>query len=61
LSSAGLVYAHYGKEVIAKILEIENGIDPNVEEVMYNRLYKNFVEAVDAIDNGIQQFEGTPK
>uniref|UniRef100_A0A915E8P5 Uncharacterized protein n=1 Tax=Ditylenchus dipsaci TaxID=166011 RepID=A0A915E8P5_9BILA len=45
LSSAGLVYAHYGKEVIANLL----------------KLYKNFVESVDAIDNGIQQFDGEPR
>lgn len=59
LSSAGLIYAHYGKEVIAKILNI----DPLNSDVLllYEKLYECFVESVDAIDNGVQQFDGKPR
>lgn len=59
LSSAGLVYVHYGKRVIAAYI----GVDPkdSVVDVIYKKLYESFVEAVDAIDNGIPQFDGTPR
>ena len=55
LSSAGLIYKHYGKELIA----VETGRAEASDEValLYTQLYKNFVESIDAIDNGIDQFE----
>lgn len=86
LSSAGLVYKHYGREVVAKLMakfaaekaakeaggEATNGDssiaiasppdDADVETV-YLAVYKNFMEAVDAIDNGVDQYEnaGEPR
>lgn len=39
---------------------IESENDPNVVKA-YGRIYKSFVESVDAIDNGINQFDGTPR
>eukprot|EP01024_Parvocaulis_polyphysoides_P010503 TRINITY_DN13592_c1_g4_i2.p1 TRINITY_DN13592_c1_g4~~TRINITY_DN13592_c1_g4_i2.p1 ORF type:complete len:334 (-),score=61.10 TRINITY_DN13592_c1_g4_i2:536-1537(-) len=56
LSSAGLVYKHYGREVLKNILKIPED-DKNVE-IMYLTMYQRFIEAVDAIDNGINQWEG---
>ncbi|KAI0501024.1 hypothetical protein KFK09_019242 [Dendrobium nobile] len=55
LSSAGLIYKHYGKEVIAKELQL----DQEHQDVLrlYLAVYKNFVESIDAIDNGINQYE----
>ena len=50
LSSAGLVYKHYGREIIAKMIGKPQS-DPDVETI-YLAVYKNFVEAVDAVDNG---------
>lgn len=55
LSSAGLVYKHYGVEVIAKAIQMDEG-HPDVHS-LFLAVYKNFVEAVDAIDNGINQYE----
>ncbi|XP_022763387.1 UPF0160 protein-like isoform X2 [Durio zibethinus] len=55
LSSAGLVYRHYGAEIIAKELELDVQ-HPNVYR-LFLAVYKNFVEAVDAIDNGINQYD----
>ncbi|KAG8381099.1 hypothetical protein BUALT_Bualt06G0087000 [Buddleja alternifolia] len=54
LSSAGLVYKHYGKEIIAK----EAKLDPDHPDVhlLFLTVYRNFIEAVDAIDNGINQY-----
>ncbi|XP_051187603.1 MYG1 protein C694.04c [Lolium perenne] len=55
LSSAGLVYKHFGKEIIAKELQL-NEDHEDVHRV-YLAIYKNFVEALDAIDNGINQYD----
>ena len=59
LSSAGLVYAHYGKSVIARLLNLKND-DPKVA-CLFEKLYETFVESVDAIDNGIPQYDGIPR
>lgn len=55
LSSAGLVYKHYGKELLAKELQLDEG-HPDVDR-LFLALYKNFIEAVDAIDNGANQYD----
>ncbi|KAJ8522537.1 hypothetical protein ONZ45_g903 [Pleurotus djamor] len=54
LSSAGLVYKHFGKEVIANMTSIPS--DDAKIEVLWLKLYKEFIEAIDAIDNGISQY-----
>ncbi|OWM72201.1 hypothetical protein CDL15_Pgr018085 [Punica granatum] len=55
LSSAGLVYKHFGKEIIAKELQVDEE-HPDVHR-LYLALYKSFMEAIDAIDNGINQYD----
>lgn len=55
LSSAGLVYKHFGKEIIANELGLEEE-DPKVD-LVWIHVYRNFVEAVDAIDNGINRYD----
>ncbi|KAI1721886.1 tRNA synthetases class I (I, l, M and v) domain-containing protein [Ditylenchus destructor] len=59
LSSAGLIYAHYGKEVLSNILNID--ISDAAIGTIYTKLYQCFVESVDAIDNGVQQYDGEPR
>ncbi|KAF7291685.1 hypothetical protein HMN09_01259800 [Mycena chlorophos] len=54
LSSAGLVYKHFGKEVIAS--KIQLSIDDPKVTTLWLKLYKQFIEAIDAIDNGISQY-----
>ncbi|NXD32766.1 MYG1 protein, partial [Spelaeornis formosus] len=51
LSSAGLVYKHFGKHIIAKRLGVDES-DPNVE-LLWFQLYSELIESVDAIDNGV--------
>ncbi|NXF68484.1 MYG1 protein, partial [Ciccaba nigrolineata] len=59
LSSAGLVYCHFGSEILAGLLgQPEDG---PVVTALYDKLYENFVEEIDAIDNGIAQAEGEPR
>nr|POF10133.1 upf0160 protein [Quercus suber] len=51
LSSAGLVWMHYGKDIIHAVTGIEkDGADM---ELLYQKLYEDFVEAFDGNDNGI--------
>lgn len=55
LSSAGLVYKRYGKEIISKELQLDEG-HQDVQR-LYLAVYRSFVEAIDAIDNGISQYD----
>lgn len=59
LSSAGLVYLHFGHEIIAKLLALEQS-DP-LTNIIYDKVYENFVEEVDAIDNGINPTDEEPR
>ncbi|CAL2260739.1 unnamed protein product [Prunus armeniaca] len=55
LSSAGLVYKHFGKEIIAKELQVDEGhLDVHR---LFLAVYKSFMEAIDAVDNGINQYD----
>ena len=55
LSSAGLVYMHFGKAIIAQ----RTGLDDGTTEVdvLWRKLYTDFVEALDAHDNGISVYD----
>ncbi|KAG5181101.1 metal-dependent protein hydrolase [Tribonema minus] len=59
LSSAGLVYRHFG---LAFLKECLKGAVPDevVEKVLYKKVYKNFIEEVDGVDNGVNAFDGAP-
>ena len=50
LSSAGLVYKHFGKEIVAA--DMKQPIDSQAVETTWLAVYKYFMEAVDGIDNG---------
>ncbi|CAF1000566.1 unnamed protein product [Adineta ricciae] len=56
LSSAGLVYVHYGKEIIEELLKkesLEEHERNHLTEILFDKMYENFVQEIDAIDNGI--------
>ncbi|XP_062146414.1 uncharacterized protein LOC133854300 [Alnus glutinosa] len=55
LSSAGLVYKHFGKEIIAKELQVDEQ-HPDVHR-LFLAVYKSFMEAIDAVDNGINRYD----
>lgn len=61
LSSAGLIYLHKGKEVLSQI----TGDSMNDDDLqkLYDKVYEKFVEEIDAVDNGIDQydFDGEPR
>ncbi|GFR14608.1 UPF0160 protein MYG1, mitochondrial [Trichonephila clavata] len=57
LSSAGLVYFHFGHQIISKLLNLP--VESEEVKVIYNKIYENFVQEIDAIDNGIDPCEGS--
>ncbi len=59
LSSAGLVYKHFGREVLENVLK-KSGITLHADAI-YKPVYDAFIEAVDAVDNGVSIQEGIPK
>ncbi|THV04932.1 metal-dependent protein hydrolase [Dendrothele bispora CBS 962.96] len=54
LSSAGLIYKHFGKEIISNCTQLPS--DQISVQTLWLKLYKEFIEAIDAIDNGISQY-----
>lgn len=55
LSSAGLVFKHFGQRIVAAHLNV--GVDEALVDLVWRRLYVSFIEAVDAIDNGVARFD----
>jgi len=57
LSSAGLIYKHFGREIIKQSL----GTDTQKTEIIFNIVYEYFIEAIDGIDNGIDRYPSDVK
>jgi len=55
LSSAGLVYMHFGKAIIAQRTGFKDGSEE--VDVLYEKVYSDFIEALDAHDNGISVYD----
>ena len=53
LSASGLVYKHYGREIICALHPGLRG-SPDALEWVYIKMYKEFMEAIDGNDNGIE-------
>jgi uncharacterized UPF0160 family protein len=51
LSASGLVYRHYGREVIQNIYPT---LSEKEMDLVYNKMYNSFMEAIDAIDTGVE-------
>jgi uncharacterized UPF0160 family protein len=49
------VYKHYGRDIIASHMKLP--VDHPDVQTVYLEVYKNFIEAVDAVDNGVSQFD----
>lgn len=59
LSSAGLIYLHFGHRVISQVLKTKE--DDDVTHNIYDKIYENFIQEIDAIDNGISQSDEEPR
>eukprot|EP01084_Bolivina_argentea_P045746 84191_1 len=72
LSSAGLIYKYFGKEIIKDIIinhnnDIKTNMDNDIKEndimnenilnLLYKKVYESFIEGIDGIDNGIKQYD----
>lgn len=55
LSSAGLVYMHFGKAIIAQHLDVPE--DSELVKLIWEKIYASFIEALDAHDNGISVYD----
>ena len=53
LSASGLVYKHYGREIIASLHPTLKA-SPDELEWVFQKMYKDFMEGIDANDNGIE-------
>ncbi|KAK4472461.1 hypothetical protein MN116_003711 [Schistosoma mekongi] len=53
LSSAGLVYVHFGKRVLSLLTGLE--VDHEVLEKIFMRIYESFILEIDGQDNGTPQ------
>jgi len=58
LSSAGLVYKHFGGEIIESLV---GPLDKTTRELLVNKVYERVVKEVDAIDNGVSITDGDTK
>jgi uncharacterized UPF0160 family protein len=58
LSSAGLVYVHYGERVIEAVLKAYKQLDLPKEDlvIIYKKVYDSLISEIDAIDNGVPMF-----
>ncbi|KAN0064200.1 hypothetical protein ACQY0O_003367 [Thecaphora frezii] len=59
LSSAGLVWKHFGKQILSVHLLLAENDD--IVSLLHTKLYDDFIEAIDGIDNGIQQYPANLK
>ncbi|KAL9090066.1 MAG: hypothetical protein Q9159_002234 [Coniocarpon cinnabarinum] len=55
LSSAGLVFMHLGRSIIAQQTQLPEDSDEVAQ--LYQKMYDDFVEAFDANDNGISAYD----
>ena len=53
LSSAGLVFKHHGKDVIAAICK-DKELPGEVIDIFVKKIYEGLISEVDAIDNGVE-------
>ena len=60
LSSAGLVYLYFGRRVLRTAKGLTDADEQKVE-ALFDKVYENFMEEIDAIDNGISQTDEKPR
>lgn len=70
LSSSGLIYKHFGREVLRRIfnrksqesstssMHIVPTLDDDVIDKLYEKVYRDFMEHIDGIDNGVAVSDG---
>ena len=59
LSSAGLVFLHFGHRMVSQVLKTKE--NDAVTNEIYDKIYEKFIQEIDAIDNGISQSDDEPR
>lgn len=57
LSSAGLIYCHFGHEIIKQLLP---EISDSDTESVFKQIYDTFIKEIDCIDNGVSMYKEEP-
>lgn len=61
LSSAGLIYTHFGEAVIRQLLEQHNiEVTDDCLRNIFIQVYDGFIQEIDGIDNGVPQHPDEP-
>ena len=55
LSSAGLVYKHFGREIVESVMP--GDVSSEDVSAVYLHVYKTFMQCIDAVDNGVNQYD----
>ncbi|KAI5645851.1 UPF0160 protein C27H6.8 [Phthorimaea operculella] len=61
LSSAGLIYTHYGERVIKTLCPEAASLSPKDLILIFKKVYEDLIEEIDAIDNGVPMTDEKPK
>lgn len=60
LSSAGLVYHHFGEKILEAVMG--KSLDKTLLDKLFSYVYFHFIQEIDAVDNGIPMYEvGEPR
>lgn len=55
------MYTYYGEEIIQQLAPKEIPLSPPDLRFIYKKVYENFIEEIDAIDNGVPMTTEEPK
>jgi len=58
LSSAGLIFCHFGHEILRNILP--DITEDKVIDQIFIKVYDTLIKEIDAIDNGVPMYDGEP-
>ncbi|KAJ1330623.1 hypothetical protein BSLG_009075 [Batrachochytrium salamandrivorans] len=56
LSSAGLVYKHFGRRVIRQVLGWNSADQDEMVETIFMKVYNDLIQGYDGVDNGVPQY-----
>lgn len=58
LSSAGLIYCHFGHAILKTVLP--EVTDDRVIDEIFKKIYDTLIIEIDAIDNGVPMYDAEP-
>lgn len=58
LSSAGLIYCHFGHEILRSVLS--DVTEDRVIDEIFKKTYDTLIKEIDGIDNGVPMYDAEP-